>query len=238
MRDTGLSTVIGYGLSDARGRKLKPRKMVQFKRLRKWHQRSWEISFDPKSLTKGLRNITKVSYELGLPRNVLETASYIYRRAISEDLIKGRSVQTIAAASIYLACRQCGVIRKIDEVSRAANLSRKEGARAIRFLLRRLDLDAPLYPFEGYISKYVSHLSLPGETEKIALTLADTAFRLRLTSGRGASSIAASCVYIACQVSGESRTQGDISKIAGVTEVTIRNRYKELLENMKITFQL
>lgn len=59
---------------------------------------------------------------------------------------------------------------------------------------------------------------------------------LRLTSGRGPAGIAAAATYIAGLLCGEHRTQGEIARGAQVTEVTIRNRYKEIVQ--KLSFEM
>jgi transcription initiation factor TFIIB len=182
--------------------------------------------------------MTKVTDKLGLPRNVLETASMIYRRAIKKGMIKGRSIQTVVAACLYIACRQCRVVRTLEEIAEASNVTRKMEGKVYRYILRRLDVDVPLYTLEGHISKFVNRLGLSGGTERVATVLADLASQLRLTSGRGTSSIAAACVYISSKLNGEGRTQNDVARAADVTEVTIRNRYKEIVKSMNISLQL
>ncbi len=137
-----------------------------------------------------------------------------------------------------MACRKCEIIRTLGEVGEPIDVSEKEGGRVYRFLLRRLNADVPRYGPEGYLSKFVSQLSLSGETEIISEKILSMAAELRLTSGRGPSGMAAAATYIACKLMDENITQGDIAKIAGVTEVTIRNRYKELVQKISIEMEL
>ncbi|MCD6479637.1 transcription initiation factor IIB, partial [Candidatus Bathyarchaeota archaeon] len=103
--------------------------------------------------------LTKVAYKLNLPKNVLETASVLYRRIVKQRLIRGRSIQGVAAASIYMACRQCNVVRTLEEVARAAHISKKEGGRNYRFLLRKLSVKVPPVDPKSYVSKFISQLS-------------------------------------------------------------------------------
>jgi transcription initiation factor TFIIB len=137
-----------------------------------------------------------------------------------------------------MACRQCNVIRTLEEVALAATITKKEAARDYRFLLRELDSEVPQVNPQGYISKIVNKLSLTGETEMLAFSILGTASKLRLTSGRGPPGIAAACVYISSQIMNEHRTQGEIAKEAQVTEVTIRNRYKELARRLSFTVNI
>jgi transcription initiation factor TFIIB len=232
IHDKGLSTTIGWQDRDASGRKLSPEERARLYRLRKWHRRSKVSDSTQRNLAHALSEMSKISYKLNLPRNVIETSSMIYRRAIQKQLIRGRTIQSVAVASIYMACRQCGVIRTLEDVAGAANITKKEAARNYRFLLRELKPSVPQVNPRGYISKIVNKLALSGETERLAMAILNQASEMKLTSGRGPSGIAAACIYISSQLTDERRTQGEISKEAQVTEVTIRNRYKELAQRL------
>ena len=232
IHDKGLSTTIGWQDRDFSGRKLSPEKRAKLYRLRKWHRRSKVSDSTQRNLAHALSEMSKISYKLNLPRNVIETSSMIYRRAIQKQLIRGRTIQSVAVASIYMACRQCGVIRTLEDVAGAANITKKEAARNYRFLLRELKPSVPQVNPRGYISKIVNNLALSGETERLAMVILNQASEMKLTGGRGPAGMAAACIYISSQLTNERRTQGEISKEAQVTEVTIRNRYKELAQRM------
>jgi transcription initiation factor TFIIB len=234
IHDRGLSTTIDWRDRDIHGRKLAPDQKAKVYRLRKWHRRSKVSGATERNLAFALSELTKIAYKLNLPRNVLETASVIYRKVVRRRLIRGRSIQGVSAASIYMACRQCDLIRTLEEVSDAAHISKKEGGRNYRFLLRKLETKVPPVEPQSYISKFVSQLTLSGETESVAMKILDKAIDLRLTSGRGPAGIAAAATYIASTLMDEKRTQGEIARGAQVTEVTIRNRYKELTQKLNI----
>lgn len=238
IHDKGLSTVIDWHDSDIYGRKLQPVEKARIYRLRKWHRRSKVSGATERNLAFALSELTKVAYKLNLPKNVLETASVLYRQIVQKRLIRGRSIQGVAAASVYMACRQCKVIRTLEEVAKASNISKKEGGRNYRFLLRKLDTKVlPVNP-HTYVSKFINQLSLSGNAESLALRILDIASELKLTSGRGPAGIAAAATYIASLLTDEKRTQGEIAKGAHVTEVTIRNRYKELTQKLYIKVAL
>lgn len=234
IHDKGLSTIIDWHDRDVYGRKLKPDQKARVYRLRKWHRRSKVSGATERNLAFALSELTKVAYKLNLPKNVLETSSVIYRKVVKARLIRGRSIQGVAAAAIYMACRQCNIIRTLEEVAVAANISKKEGGRNYRFLLRKLETRVPPVNPTSYVSKFVNQLTLSGETENIAMKILTQATELRLTSGRGPAGIAAAATYIASMITDERRTQGEIAKGAHVTEVTIRNRYKELTQKLNI----
>ena len=238
MHDKGLSTRIGWRGRDAYGRMLKPKQKAKVYRLRKWHNRTRASGSTQRNLSVALSSMIKIGNKLHLPKNVVETASMIYRQAIQKNVIRGRSIEGVVAAALYMACRQCGVIRKMEEVGDAVRITKKEVGRIYRFLLKILDTDVPLYEIRRYVSKFVNHLSLSGDAEILALKVLDQAVDLKLTSGRGRSGIAAAVTYIASKLTNEHRTQSDVAKEAGVTEVTIRNRYKELMGEVEIIVEL
>jgi transcription initiation factor TFIIB len=238
IHDKGLSTTIGWQDKDALGKKLNAETRAKLYRLRKWQRRSKVSDSNQRNLAYALSEMSKISYKLNLPRNVIETSSILYRHALQKKLIRGRTIQSIVVASIYMACRQCGVIRTLHDLANAANISRKEAARNYRFLLKELKPNVPQVNKSRYISSIVSKLKLRGDTERLALRVLSIAADQRLTCGRGPGGMAAACVYISSKLTGERLTQAKIAKEAQVTEVTIRNRYKELAQNLEFNLWL
>jgi transcription initiation factor TFIIB len=232
IHDKGLSTNIGWQNRDYSGRKLSPEQRASLYRLRKWNRRSKVSDSIQRNLTQAFSEMSKIRNKLNLPRNVIETSSMIYRKAIQNQLIRGRTIQNVVVATVYMACRQCGVIRTLEDVAGAANITKKEAARNYRLLFRELKPFVPQASTEGYISKIVNNLELSGETESLAMGILNQVSKMKLTNGRGPAGMAAACIYISCQLNSERCTQGEISKEAQVTEVTIRNRYKELVQRL------
>jgi transcription initiation factor TFIIB len=236
IHDKGLSTTIDWHDRDNYGKSLSPGQKAQVYRLRKWQRRIRVSDATERNLAFALSEITKISNNLNLPKNILETASVIYRKAVKERLIRGRSIQGVTSAAIYLACRQCGLPRTLDEISQASTVNKKEVGRSYRFLIRELNYSIPPVKPSQYITKFSNQLTMQGKVEEIAHKILTTAKELKLTSGRGPTGIAAAASYVASVLTGERKTQREIAEIAQVTEVTIRNRYKELVERM--TFQI
>jgi transcription initiation factor TFIIB len=228
IHDKGLSTTIDWHDRDVYGKSLSPGQKAQVYRLRKWQRRI--------RVSDALSEITKISNNLNLPKNILETASVIYRKAVKERLIRGRSIQGVTSAAIYLACRQCGLPRTLDEISQASTVNKKEIGRSYRFLIKELDYSIPPLRPSQYITKFSNQLTMQGKVEEIAHKILAAAKELKLTSGRGPTGIAAAASYVASVLTGERKTQREIAEIAQVTEVTIRNRYKELVE--RLMFQI
>ena len=183
-----------------------------------------------------LSEIAKISNHLNLPKNILETASVIYRKALKARLILGRSIQSVTAAAIYLACRQCSLPRTLDEISQASTVNKKEIGRSYRFLIKELDYAIPPPRPSQYITKFSNQLTMHGKVEEIAHKIIAAAKEVKLTSGRGPTGVAAAASYVASVLTGERITQRELAEIAQVTEVTIRNSYKELVE--RLMFQI
>lgn len=232
--DMGLSTVISWKNIDSKGKTLSPETRSKIYRLRKWNRRSKITSAKSRNLSQAMSDIDRLGAELNLPRNVLETASVIYRKALKKNVTKGRIIKDMTAASIYSACRQCGVVRALTEVSETANISRNVLSRNYRLLHRKLGLNLPRVQRTGYINRLVSRLKLLGCTELLSMKILEEASNSRLTQGKSPGGIAAACIYISSCIMGDGLTQHQIALEANVTEVTIRNRYKELLNNLII----
>jgi len=232
IHDKGLSTMIDWHDRDIYGKSLSPGQKAQVYRLRKWQRRIRVSDATERNLAFALSEITKIANNLNLPKNILETASVIYRKAVKERLIRGRSIQGVTSAAIYLACRQCGLARTLEEIAQASSVNKKEVGRSYRFLIKELNYSIPPLKPSQYITKFSNQLTMQGKVEEIAHKILVAAKELKLTSGRGPTGIAAAASYIASVLTGERKTQREIAEIAQVTEVTIRNRYKELVERL------
>ncbi len=234
IHDKGLSTMISWKNKDSYGKSIPNRNRAQLFRLRKWQRRIRISNATERNLASALSILDRMASSLGLPRTVRETAAMIYRKAALRNLIRGRSIESVTAASLYAACRQCHVPRTLDEIARTANMSRKEIGRNYRYVSRELGLKLlPTTPHD-YISRFCSELKLSGDAQEKVMEILKEAANAELTSGRGPTGIAAASIYVASILCGERRTQREVSEVAGVTEVTIRNRYKELAERLNI----
>ncbi|UCH37314.1 MAG: transcription initiation factor IIB [Candidatus Bathyarchaeota archaeon] len=238
IHDKGLSTMIDWRNKDTYGKAISAGQRAQIYRLRKWQRRSRVSDATERNLAFALSELSKISSNLNLPKNILETASLIYRRAVKMNLIRGRSIQGVTAAAIYMACRQCGVARTLDEVAASSLINRKEVGRSYRFIVKELDVVVPPSGASSYISRFLSQLGLEGSVETLAIQILNTARTLGLTNGRGPLGMAAAATYIASSLVNERRTQRRIAEQVNVTEVTIRNRYRELMENLEIEIKL
>lgn len=235
IHDKGLSSNMGWQDKDHSGKSLSPQERAKHYRLRKWDRRSKVSDSTERNLANALSSITAICNKLNLPSNIVETSSMIYRVALKRSLIRGRTIQSIAVASVYMACRQCEVVRSLEDIASVSNISKKEAARNYRFLIKELKPKVPLALPSSHISKIVNKLDLNGDTEFLAINVLNRASEMKLTIGRSPSGLAAACIYISAHLTGDRRTQSEIAKEAQVTEVTIRNRYKELAQNLHFT---
>ena len=238
IHDMGLSTIIDWQDKDAHGKRIASDQKAQIYRLRKWQKRIRVSDGIERNLTFALSEMRKIVDVLSLPRSVFETASIIYRKAVKEHLVRGRSIQGMSAASIYIACRQHRLVRTLDEISATSTIGKKEIGRFYRLLVKELHYFVPPTKPSQYVLKLSSQLTMQGKVEEIASKILKTAKELKLISGRGPKGIAAAATYIASVLVGEKRTQREVSELAQVTEVTIRNRYKELSEDLLFVMAL
>ncbi len=238
IHDKGLSTMVGWGNRDSYGRSIPTKNRAQIYRLRKWQRRTRISGTIEKNLAVALSNLNRMSSSMGLPRTVRETAAMIYRKAALKKLTRGRTIGGTVAAALYSACRQCGVPRTLGEIANVAGLSKIEVGRNHRSLARKLGLRmTPPSPRE-YISRFCNKLGVSGDVQTKTLEILKEATDQELTSGRGPVGVAAASIYIAAILCGERRTQFEIAEVTGVTEVTIRNRYKELVRKLDIEITL
>ncbi len=230
MHDKGLSTNIGWQDKDAYGKSLSPRQREKMQRLRTWNERFRTRNSKERNLKQALGEIDRMASALGLPENVRETASVIYRRALDEDLLPGRSIEGVATSALYAAARQAGTPRSLDEIASVSRVDKMELTRTYRYIVRQLGLEVKPADPVSYLPRFTSELGLSDESERRARELLETAKEQGLHSGKSPVGLAAASVYAAALLTNEKVTQSEVSEVTDVSEVTIRNRYKELLE--------
>jgi transcription initiation factor TFIIB len=230
MHDKGLSTNIGWQDRDASGHTLSSRQRVKMQRLRTWDERFRTRNSKERNLKQALGEIDRMGSALGLPENVRETASVIYRRALAENLLPGRSIEGIATASVYAALRQAAVPRTVDDVTAVSRVDGTEFTRAYRYLVRELRLEIQPPNPTDYLPKFASDLDVNEAVEARAAALLEGAMAVGAHSGKSPVGLAAAALYAAGLLGEEHLTQEAVSAVTNVSEVTIRNRYRELLE--------
>ena len=228
MHDMGLSTVINPINKDASGKPLSTSMKSTIERLRTWDSRSQVHEPVDRNLRQALSELNKLKDKVSISANVLEKAAYIYRKALEKKLIRGRSISAMIAASLYAACRDTETPRTLKDVADAANVKRKDIARCYRLLHHELDLKMPVVDSIQCIARISSKLAITEKTKRYAIKVLQEAQDRKESAGKDPMGLAASALYLSCVKNGVSVTQRDIAEAAGVTEVTIRNRYKGL----------
>ncbi|WP_137286243.1 transcription initiation factor IIB [Halorussus salinisoli] len=230
MHDKGLTTTIDWKNKDAYGRSLSSEKRSQMHRLRKWQERIRTKDAGERNLQFALSELNRMSSALGVPRSIQEVASVIYRRALKEDLIRGRSIEGVATAALYAACRKEGIPRSLEEVSEVARVDRKEIGRTYRYISQELELGMEPVDPKKYVPRFCSELDLSEEVESKANEIIDVTAEKGLLSGKSPTGYAAAAIYAASLLCNEKKTQREVAEVAQVTEVTIRNRYQEQIK--------
>jgi len=231
--DKGLTTNVGE-ISDIY--KLDSGKTRKYLRLKKWQERvSTSIE---RNLRLAMAELRRVASYLNLPNVVRNEASRIYNFVLQRGLVRGRSMESVIAACIYAACRSYSIPRTLDEISNASDVERKEIGRTYRFIMRKMGIKVKPSSPKDYISRFASILHLSPKTQNQALKILKKADISELTSGRGPAGIAAAALYVSALLNDEKKTQREVADVAGITEVTIRNRYKELIEKLGIEDKL
>lgn len=234
VHDKGLSTDIDSSNKDSYGRAIPSKKKAQIYRLRKWQRRIRVSDATERNLAYALTEMDRMASTMGLPKNIRETAAHIYRDAVEKNLIRGRSINSVVSASLYAACRKVGVPRTLDEIAEATSSDRKEIGRTYRFLSRELTLKLKPTKPQEYLSRFCSQLELGGSVKNLAKDIIEQAEEAELISGKGPTGLAAASIYIASIKGNQRRTQREVADVAAVTEVTVRNRYKELVEKLEV----
>ncbi len=234
----GLVTEINLYNKDIKGTKISSRQQGQLRRMRKWHKRISIATSVEKNLAIALAELDRVASALGLPDSIKENAALLYRKAVKDELVRGRLIESVVAAIIYTVCRMNDIPRTLDEISKASGIEKKEIGRAYRFLKKELDVGIPLPDPSIYVPKFATVLGLSPKVQKKAMEIIKKAIEKGLISGRGPTGVAAAAIYIASALLGERRTQKEVADVAGVTEVTIRNRYRELKKELNLDVNL
>ena len=243
--DLGITTEISMGSKDFSGKTINHEVSNQMRNLRKWQQRVRISSPKERRLANVLAKMGETCNSLNLSKNVLETASMIYRNLDGHVDVKGKSVVSITAATIYIACKQCDVVRSLEEICRGicpakdVKSKTKLAAKYYRTIVMEVgQLSAPVVTMDKYISKIANMTQTEVRVERLALEIAEKTKDSNISDGKAPNGIAAAYLYVSSVLLGQNVLQRDVSSIAGVTEVTIRNRCKEILTSYKLKITL
>jgi transcription initiation factor TFIIB len=232
--DMGLSTVIGKTNRDASGKIIDAAMHTTMQRLRTWDSRAYVRTYSDRSLIHAMNELDMLKDKLALPDAVVETAAYIYRKAHNKRLTRGRTISGLVAASAYVACREMDTPRTLKDIAIASNINRKRIAKGCRLLVSQLDIKVPLVDQIKCIVKVANNANLSEKTKRRAINIMAKAAENEISAGKNPMGLAATVLYISCIKTGESISQKEISNVAGITEVTLRNRVKELISKPEL----
>ncbi|MDK2853194.1 MAG: transcription initiation factor [Thermococcaceae archaeon] len=230
LHDKGLSTDIGID------RSLTGLMREKMYRLRKWQSRLRVSDAAERNLAFALSELDRLASHLALPRHVEEEAARLYREAVRKGLIRRRSIESVIAACVYAACRLLKIPRTLDEIAEVSKVDKKEIGRSFRFIARHLNL-TPKKLFvkpTDYVNKFADELNLSEKVRRKAIEILEEAYQRGLTSGKSPAGLVAAALYIASLMEGEKRTQREVAEVARVTEVTVRNRYREIVNKLEL----
>ena len=226
--DMGLATIIGKSDKDSSGQKLDPSMHLMIHRLRTWDFRSQIHTTADRNFVHAFNELARAKDKLGLSDAIIEKTAYIYRKAQEKHLTRGRSVSAILAAAMYIACREMGASRTFADIAAAMDVKRKIISRGHRILINELDINIPPVDLVKCIARIANKVNIDEKTKRTAMHTMVDLIDKEISAGKSPMGLAASVLYTSCLRNDDNRTQKNIAEAAGVTEVTIRNRTKEL----------
>ena len=229
-----ISSAIDLRGKDYTGKKLTAKQKFNMYRLKKWHSTGLSSS-TAKNIAEATEEINRLANLLGLSNLIKDEALMIYRIAVNKGVIKGRSVNGVVAASIYCACRKYQFPITLDEISKYSETDRKDIARFFRLLIRETNLKISVSDPIAFIERFIEVLRLKRYIFSKAKELIMKAKEKGITAGKDPAGLAAATIYIVAVLEGEKITQKDVARVAGVTEVTVRNRLREMIKKLNIS---
>ncbi|MGQ0638074.1 MAG: transcription initiation factor IIB, partial [Nitrososphaerota archaeon] len=229
----GLPTVISSEGKDASGKFLSSYTKDTFNRLKLWDKRSKSRSKD-RNLKIAFITLDALKTKLAIPDMVIEKTAYIYRKALSMKISRGRSITSLTCAALYAACRQTDTPRTLYDIAQAGNINKKNLSRSYRDLIKTLDLKVEPFDSSEFITRISSQVGISEKTQRDALNIVSQAVEKEISAGKNPLGLAAAALYISCVLNEERRKQVDIAKASGITAVTIRNRSMALRKDLGI----
>ncbi len=219
--DMGLSTVIDKTSI----------KNPDLKRAAKWNSR---MTWDKRNMLIATTELKRIGSNLNLPNHVKKSAIRLYIEAFKKKLLRGRSINGMVAACLYFACREKKIPRTLDEILNETSVNAKNVRRCYRTLIKELNLKVPSTDPISLIPRYIAELGLDADAEHKTIKLLNSFANKFSTSGKDPKGLCAGALYLICKIREKRISQKEIANLVGVTEVTLRSRYKELLKKFNI----
>ena len=233
-QDMGLATIVGKFNRDSTGKSIDYKMKQTMRRMRLWDARSKAKNSSERNLRIALLEMEKLKGKLSLSDAIMERSAYIYRKAAKAQLVRGRSVKGVVGACVYVACREMDVTRTIMDISNHLPENRKTIAKNYKMLFQNLRLTVSVPDPIKCIVKIANNLGISENTKRVAVNIFDTLKEKKLIAGKKPDSVASTVIYMAGIKTGVNLSQPKISKVSGITVVTIKNRYKEYIKHVKL----
>jgi transcription initiation factor TFIIB len=233
IHDKGLSTIIGNTDRDASGNSISTHMKYTFNRLRTWDRRSKSSSVE-RNLRSAFVIMGAVQSKLDISDAVVERAAYLYRKALTKNIIRGRTISGMILSALYVACRESGMPRTLLDVSNAGNVSFKNLSRHYRVFVKALELNVDTLNPSEFVSKIGTLVGLSEKTKRDALDIISSAKQKGITDGKNPVSLAATALFLASMINGEKATQDKLAKASGISSVTIRNVAKAIRKSLEV----
>ena len=219
--DMGLSTVIDKNNI----------KNPDLKRAAKWNSR---MTWDKRNMLIATTELKRIGSNLNLPGHIKKSAIRLYKEAFKKKLLRGRSINGMVAACLYFACREKKIPRTLQEILDETSVNAKNVRRCYRTIIRELNLKVPSTDPISLIPRFIAELNLDADVEKTTINILQTFISNYSTSGKDPKGLCAGALYLVCKVRNKRISQKEIANLVGVTEVTLRSRYKELIKKLNI----
>ena len=230
IHDRGLSTIIGKANVDASGKVLDTAMLPQIEKLRKWDSWINVHKSSERNLRRAFQKLDTLKDKLGLSDSIVEKTAYIFRKVHGRHLVRGRTIDGMLAAALYIVCREMGTSITLKDIAAASNLTYKDISRNYSVLVFELDIKIPLVDPMKCIVKVANKLGVNEKTKKQAMNIMSEVVKREMTPGKVPMGLAGSVLYLSSQITGEVISQANVAQAAGTTEVTIRNRFKDLIQ--------
>lgn len=228
MHDMNLSTMIGKSKRDSSGQVINSNNQAKMTRLRTWDMRTQFRDSSFRSFRIAFSLLNNLKNKLALPDSVIERTAYTYRKIEHKGLVRGRSIPSVLTACLYLTCRELAIPRTIDEIQEGSNVKRKQIAREYREIVKTLELNVPPVNYFQCLEKISNSLQFDGKITRDAMILMQNISELGISAGKDPMGLAAAVLYFLSQTEGKTIKQQDIANAAGITDVTLRARTKEV----------
>ena len=231
MIDMGLSTLIEAKDKDVTGKSLSIENRRMFYRLRMWDRNS-RSAVTSKSFQKAFTLLDAISSKLGLPESVIEESAYLFRKIAARKILAGRSTAAMLSATIYATCRITDTPRTLQDISDAGNIKKKVLQRTYRFLAKEMNLSPEAYNPSEFVTRIAKGLSISEKTQRLTFKILDLCAKKQVSTSKNPMAMAAAAIHLASTINTEKVSQLKISKISGISAVTIRERRKEIIEKV------